>query len=208
MDLRIDLELSPALRRLDDLRSRQIPFATALALTKTAQAAQTEIRRELPHRFEIRNQFVSRGVKIQPATKASQEAAVYWQAPVASRREFAQSLARQETGGTKTPAKKWLAVPQKAVKRTGGGMIPKRLKPAAALRSKRTFIAPNTSGGETIYRRLTKRRYPIVALYTLTDRANVRGALEFVPTARDVARRVYKREFGKAFAKAIASRRP
>lgn len=206
-DLRIDLELSPTLNSLDDLRRNQIPFATALALTRTAQHAQAEVKRGLPHRFKIRNAFVERGVKIDRATKASQEAAVYWRAPVASRRGFAQSLARQETGGVKTPAKKWLAVPQKGVKRTGGGMIPKRMQPAAALKQRRTFVAPNQSGGQTIYRRTSKRRYPIVALYTLTERAKVEGAFEFVPTAREAARHVFKKEFGRAFAKAIASRR-
>ena len=207
-DLKIDLDLSPALNALNDLKRSQIPFATALALTRTSQYAQREVKRSLPERFTIRNTFVERGVKVKAATKASQEATVHWQAPVASRRGFAQSLARQETGGGKTPAKKWLAIPQKGVKRTGGGMIPKRMQPAAALRNKRTFVAPNQSGGQTIYRRTTKQRYPIVALYTLTERVNVRGAFEFVPTAREASRKVFKREFGKAFAKAIASRRP
>lgn len=207
-ELHIDLDLSPTLNRLDELRRNQIPFAMAVALTKTAQHAQAVVRASLPQRFEIRNAFVERGVKVQTASKASQEAAVYWQAPVQSRRVFARSLARQETGGTKDPAKKYLAIPQKGVKRTAGGMIPKRMKPGAVLAQKRTFLNRNQSGGLTIYRRTSKSRYPIVALYTLTERVNVKGAFEFVPTARAAAQAVFKREFGRAFAKAIATRRP
>ena len=209
-DFAIDLELSSALQGLDDLRRRQIPYALALALTRTAQAAQSEIKNELPSRFTIRNAFVERGVKIKTASKRDQEAAVFWQAPVASRRAFAQSLARQETGGTKTPSNRWLAIPRPAVeKRRGkGGMIPKRWRPGQALKRKDVFIAKTqTAGVMAIYRRTTKKRYPIEALYTLTDRIRVRETFQFVPTARAAARQVFKKEFGKAFAKAIATRR-
>lgn len=206
-DLRIDLETSPALNALSDLKRSQIPFAMALALTRTAQYAQREIKAGLPERFTIRNAFVERGVKVKTASKRDQEAAVYWQAPVASRRGFAQSLARQETGGIKTPARRWLAIPQKGVKRGASGLIPKRQRPGQVLKQKRTFINRNQSGGLTIYKRTTKKRYPIVALYTLTDRVKVKGAFEFVPTARAAAKKVFRTEFGKAFAKALATRR-
>lgn len=209
-DLTIDLEISSALQGLSDLKREQIPFALALALTRTAQHAQAEIKRDLPHRFEIRNAFVPRGVRIKTASKKDPEAAVYWQAPVAARREFAQSLARQETGGTKTPAKRWLAIPRPAVeaRRGKGGLIPKRWRPGQALKRRDVFVAnTQTPGVVAIYRRKTKKRYPIEALYTLTDRVRVRETFEFVPTARAAARQVFKKEFGQAFAKALATRR-
>lgn len=209
-DLRIDLELSSALQGLSDIKRKQIPFATALALTKTAQHAQDAVRRSLPHRFELRNDFVRRGVKIRSASKSSLEADVRWQAPVAARRGFAQSLARQETGGTKTPAQRWLAIPRPAVEKRRGrsGIIPKRWRPGQALKRKDVFIAKTqTPGVVAIYRRVTKKRYPIEALYTLTDRIRVRETFQFVPTARAAARQVFAREFGKAFAKALATRR-
>lgn len=203
-DLRIDLELSPVLRSLDDLKRRQIPFATALALTRTAQHAQREVVRTLPERFTIRSPFIARGVRVQPATKASQEAAVYWRGPTGSR--FGETLARHETGGTKRPANRYLALPR-AVKRGAGGRIPKGQRPATVLKRKRVYTQELASGAKAIYQRGPKGSPPRL-LYFLTPRpARIAPDFRFRETARDAARKVFKREFGKAFAKAIASRR-
>ena len=57
--------------------ARQMPFATALALTRTAQTAQAEVRARLPDTFEIRNNWISKGIRISPARKASLEASVH-----------------------------------------------------------------------------------------------------------------------------------
>lgn len=202
-DFSIDLELSSALHGLDDLRRRQIPYATALALTRTAQAAQREIRSSLPQRFTIRSPFIERGVRVQAATKIRPEAAVYWRGPSGSR--FAESLARHETGGRKVPARKYLAIPR-GVKRGAGGKIPKGQRPAAVLRQKRTY-SQDVAGGKAILRRGTKGAPPKL-LYFLTPRAaKIAPEFHFRDTARAVAHRVWRREFGRAFAKAIASRR-
>ena len=205
----IDLENSDALLALDNLRRRQLPFAQALALTKTAQAAQKAIRTSLPTRFEIRNNFLERGVRIQAATKRNQQSAVFWRAPGGvARRGFAQSLARQETGGSKRPMKKYLAIPREANKRRGaGGRIPKRWQPAQVLKRKDTFVA-RAGSGLAIYRRRGKGRLPLETLYFLSSRQiKVPEAFGFVATARDAARKIYKTEFGRAFAKALATQK-
>ena len=203
LDATIDLELSSAMLALDDARRNQIPFATALALTKTAQSAQKRIRRELPERFTIRNRFLERNVRIQAATKRRPEAAILWKPP-ASRSSFSKALALQETGGTRKPKGRTIALPR-GVKRGKGGTIGKAQRPARVLQRKNVFIQ-DAKGGAAIFRRVGRGRPRL--LYYLTRRpARIDARWEFRETARDEARRVFKREFGRAFARALASRR-
>lgn len=72
--------------------AKQIPFATARALTLTAQAAQAELRSALDQDFTIRNEWASKGIRIVPARKSS------LQAEVGSRDRF---MALQAEGGVK-----------------------------------------------------------------------------------------------------------
>jgi len=203
LDSTLDLESSAALQGLDDLRRSQLPFATAVALTKTAQAGQARIRRELPDRFTIRNRFLERNVRIRAATKRRPEARVEWRPP-ASRSAFTSQLATQETGGTRRPRGRTLALPR-GVKRGKGGTIGRAQRPARLLDRKNVFIA-DVRGGAAIFRRVGRGRPRL--LYFLTRRpARIDARWEFRKTARDEARRVYPREFGRAFAKALATRR-
>lgn len=55
----------------------QTPFATALALTKTAQLAQADVRSHLAESFTLRNGWVSKGIRVDPARKNSLSAMVY-----------------------------------------------------------------------------------------------------------------------------------
>lgn len=206
----IDLENSSALLGLERARRDQLPFATALALTRTAQEAQEAERDEIPRRFETRGTYLERGVRIKAATKRAPQAAVFWRAPGgAARRSFADTLARHETGGVKAPRGRALAIPVAEPRRTKGGKIRKAALPAALLKRKRTFVAPFNRGADAgIFQRVGKRRYPIRLLYHLTsETVRIRERWEFVDTARELARREYPKQFGKAFAKAIATRR-
>lgn len=202
----IDLENSSALLGLSNLKRKQLPFAQALALTRTAQAAQRKIKAGLSDRFEIRNNFIERGVRIQAATKRRTQAAVFWRAPGgASRRGFADTLARQETGGIKRPRKKTIALPR-GIKRGAGGRITKGNQPGRLLERKNVFIA-EVRGGAAILRRVGKSGRPKL-LYFLTPRAaRIKERFEFRETATRVASRVYRREFGKAFARALATKK-
>lgn len=208
-DLSIDLELSPALQWLDDIKRKQLPYATAVALTRTAQRAQSEIRKELPHRFEIRSPFIERGVRIEPASKQKLEAAVLWRGPAGSK--FGLSLARQETGGRKRPYSRalpsgYLALPRD-VKRGAKGIIPRSQRPGALLKRKRVFIQEDAGRGAAIMQRGAKGTPPVMLYYLDRRPARIRPRFEFRETAEKVARRVWRKEFGQAFAKALATRR-
>jgi hypothetical protein len=95
------------LRKLDIAR-KQIPFATALALTKTAQQAQQDVTAELPRIFDRPNPFTQRAIGYTRASKVDLTAKVFIRAKQAA------YLQRQITGGTRLPRGKGLALPANA----------------------------------------------------------------------------------------------
>jgi hypothetical protein len=58
-----------ALRKQLPELERQLPFVYALTLTRVAQDAQKELREQLPNDFTIRSPWVSKGIRVQRATK-------------------------------------------------------------------------------------------------------------------------------------------
>lgn len=76
MKISVQSNLEPVRRQLGALRD-QVPFATALALTKTAQAAQVSVRQEMVRVFDRPTPFTLASTFVRSATKAKLEAAVY-----------------------------------------------------------------------------------------------------------------------------------
>lgn len=178
------------------IRDDQIPFATALALTRTAQDVQAEIRRQLPQRFTIRNSWVSKGIVISKATKRQ----LY--AIVRSRDDF---MVLQETGGTKAPRGRHLAVPQ-GIRGSDREIVTRGKRPRAALRKKRTFVA-TIRGKEGIWQRTTKKRNPIKMLYTLRPTVPVKARFGFHDTAERTAQQRFEENFRTAFEQAVRTAR-
>lgn len=87
-------------RRLSDARIlKQIPFATALALTRTAQDAQTTATRRISRTLDSPKPLTVRSVKIQSATKQGRPARVFVKDDVAKGNAPAKYLRALEFGG-------------------------------------------------------------------------------------------------------------
>lgn len=132
---------APALARaLRGLALEQLPFATAVALTRVAQDSREEVVANMPQHFQIRSQRVIRGVVIERARKSD------WpnpQAKVGTRDEF---MALQVTGGVKKPISgRSVAVPTRLIRRTSSGAVPAALKPRP-LRSRQNVFVPEDHG--------------------------------------------------------------
>jgi hypothetical protein len=69
MQYDVRAELKEALGYLAFLRRDQIPFATAYALTKTAEAAKVDVEREIVKVFDAPTPYTQRAVFIRPAQK-------------------------------------------------------------------------------------------------------------------------------------------
>jgi len=94
MNISIKIEGIEAVRRtLNALEKNQLPYATALALTRTAQDAKKDLEAEIKRVFDRPTPYTLNSLYVKPATKATLMAMVYL-------REFA---------GKGTPATKYMS---------------------------------------------------------------------------------------------------
>lgn len=182
---------------------KQVPFATALALTRTAQDVQAEVRRQLPRRFTIRNNWVSQGIRITKATKQDLTATVY------SKDKF---MKLQETGGVKTSKGTAQGIPVD-VKASARGIVPRGLWPRALLGRPDVFRAV-IHGVDGLWQRLKVSRRKrgrgarsLKLLYVLKPFVPIRPRFGFVDTARETVAKVWANRFREAFAQAMRTAR-
>lgn len=105
MKLTISIDTRPLARALGDLGTRQIPFATASALTAAAKQAQQDVTAALPSIFDQPTPFTLRAIGTTSASKRDLTATVF------VKDKQAQYLALEETGGTRLPANIAVVVP-------------------------------------------------------------------------------------------------
>jgi hypothetical protein len=209
-------DVQSTIRQLNVRRDQQ-PFATALALTRTAQDAQAEIRRQLPSRFTIRTPWVAKGVRYKPANKQNLTAVVYDVDPF---------MRIQETGGEKVSIRKrvfdygdYLAIPIDA-RRTKRDVVRREdwpqnlIKPFVIhARDGRTYLAVHalakkvraklTRGGFTIGKQVGGTRI----MYILVRRETLRARFGFAATVRDVVDKRFNLNFRDAINVANATAR-
>lgn len=213
----VTVDAGDALARLTALEERQLPFALALALNRTAEEVQTEIRGHVQEAFTIRRPWVLTNVKIARenfATKTKPRVVI--EIPPDS------VLGKFEGGGTKSPRSGGLsiAIPN-AVRRTKAGIVSKRDRPRAfaftqaytstATRvtiyrgNRRTFMLQRPDGSGVILQRVGRggprakgaaaapshpaRRDPALrTLWMLRPNVRIPAILQFVQRGAPLAR--------------------
>lgn len=197
---------------LDDLSRRELPFAVAKALTKTAQDVQAQVLADLPGKFTLRTGWSSPrtpfGFKIEKATKQSWTAKVYTKAPW---------MMLQEAGGIKTAPGKRLAIPFVfrsslkpgivfGAKRTKRDLIQSKDKPRNL--GPGTFELKSKSGNVMLAQRTGKgKRSVLRILYALEPQANVKRRLFFGETAQAVVDTKWRGNMADALEYAIRTSR-
>lgn len=99
--------LEQALANLTDLERRQLPFATALALTRTAQVVAQDIRAEMSAVFDRPTPATLNSLFIEPATKQKLEARV-WIKDGRTRNGKGNLVGREGVWGKGRAASAWL----------------------------------------------------------------------------------------------------
>lgn len=172
--LRVNIDMRPIAAALKGLE-RQMPFATAVILTRTVQAAQKDLRAKLADDFTLRTKRVPMGVRIERATKLH---------PVAAVGSVDDYMAQQVEGGRKeghigigkgepvaVMGGEFVAVPvlgsraRKTVKhRVTRSNLPNAL---TANPKARAFVGRLRGGDYGIFQRVGKKRHPIRLIYNL-----------------------------------------
>lgn len=78
ISISVQSEFDQLARFLTDVQKRQLPFATALALTDVAKGTQTDLQAEMAKVFDRPVPYTLRGVYAMPATKARPTAGVFF----------------------------------------------------------------------------------------------------------------------------------
>ncbi len=200
MNITVKVDADAAIRSVKGIADSQLPFAIALALTKTAEDVRNEIVTGLPGKFTLRNTWwrarTRYGFNVGVAKKHDHRAWVFTRAPW---------MGLQETGGIKTPRGKMIAIPTSNVRRTKTQMITRGQRPGALLRKgkRKGFFAETKSGQLAIFQRTGRHRYPIRAMYQLRPTAKISERLRMVRTAQETVPKVWEKNFTDAFNEAI-----
>jgi hypothetical protein len=105
--------LDRVMRGLDAMAARQVPFAAAVALTRTAKRVQQETVEEMRRRFDRPTPFTLKSIYMRPAKKSDLTAMVWLKDQPAgkSRLSMAEIIGHQFTGGSRIakPIEFWLA---------------------------------------------------------------------------------------------------
>ena len=204
-DITIKFDFAELSSNLNEMARDQIPFASALALTRLAQEAQTFVRGDLPSHFIIRNGWAQRGIQVKAASKKDWPQA---EAEVGTRDEF---MARQMLGGVKTSLTgRQLAIP-KAARMSPQALTPKSKWPSALLKKAGIFLQTpktgNMAGRTAVFQRMRPSpwRYPLKTLYLFRGRISVKKRYDLEQTVEKIVASRYDETFGKALAYAIHS---
>ena len=200
--LKIDFDLEKFTAKMDALTRKQLPFAMTLALTWTAQNASVALQGNLRDHFTIRSSWVARGIRIEAARKKGRDRA----SKVGSVDPF---MARQALGGTKKPIgkTKMLGVPLGIRRQKTDIMRPSRW-PGKILQRKRVFVHRFGSHSDVfIYRRTSKKRYPIILLYRLTPKIKIPPSWDMYTHVRHIVREMWVINAYEALQQAIKTAR-
>jgi hypothetical protein len=193
---------------MDDLARKQIPFATAVALTRVAQYGQAKLKGNLKKHFTIRNERVPHGIRIKRAEKRD------WPHCVAFVGSVDNFMRNQATGEPKRASKtRHIAIPSRVAigTRTTTGRIPAQLKPKPLIASGNGFVTASIGDmHETIYRRVEKVRsrlknLGIVRFFRLVDSQPMKRRWPIQEEVSAAALGSYGPVFKAELAKAIES---
>ncbi|MDR5815804.1 hypothetical protein QCE62_19645 [Caballeronia sp. LZ033] len=220
----VQADLAALTRRLNDFERKQLPFASAQALTAVAKRVQAAEKAALPQVFDRPTPFTVNSIGVKAAKKNTQEALVFVKDIAAA------YLAPYEFGGTHKligSGKTWLNPKDMALLNQYGNFSRAALKrlegrPDIFVGSIKTksgesiggvwqrpteVKAVKRSGKRGVALRGVNKTGHLKLLIRFGDAQPVRQHLDFGARARNVVAATYRAEFAIAFAKALATAR-
>jgi hypothetical protein len=154
-------------------------FEIARALTRTARDATQAVKDELPKKFTLRRNWVSKGIRFDVAKKVRLVASVY---------SVDDYMTKQEEGETRLPSGRSLAIPVDARRNERSPILPS-LFPRRALSRKDVFKSDMERTGWGIFQRMNTG---IRILYLLRPRKHTKPRWELESTVDAVVQKRFE----------------
>lgn len=197
-------QIAGIVRHLD---KRAVRWSTVQALTRTAWDAQGALLKVIPHRFRTTKVWWKHqqptGMKVKRATMQALQAEIY---------TTAYFLPLQETGGTKRPHHgRSLLIPTMNTPKSGRKasghkriMAGKKVLRKGGTSTGSPFVTVNGKTG--VFRRKTKKRYPLQMVYATRPQAHIDPRFGFEKVVRSMVRRVFGKHFFRILRKELRSK--
>jgi hypothetical protein len=186
---------------LTAVQRKQLPFATAGALTATAfDVRKHVVEKTFPRDFDLKNQrFAGAVLRVDKANKRKLSAAVFDRLG----REYLETQAR---GGIKRPTGQWIAIPTHHIKRTATGKVGKAKRPRNIVNKPNVFFR-HQGPTPDIVRKPRGKGKQLEVLYQLVPLARIPKRLRFYEDAAKVVQRRMVPNFKKSFEQALKTAR-
>jgi hypothetical protein len=211
MDFSVTTNFDDIARTLDDVARTQVPFATALALTRTAQDIQGHLQGTLSDYFTTRGRWVERSIRIDKATKATLTSRVG---------TLYEPMRAQAEGGTKDgKGGGSVAVPIAARADESQKTAPSKW-PGKLAQKRDFFLAPfgngvvgaasDGSSGVGLFQRIGRRREKkrLKLWWLIEDEVKIEPRWPFEQLARETVEREVVTNFWSAMETALATAKP
>lgn len=203
--LRVKADIKKATRYLNSVQRKQVPFATAKALTLTAKDAQVNITKTLPKDLHKPTPFTMRGIGMRPAKKKFLQSSVFVK-PI----QF-DYLKWSIHGGTRHPKHRVIIIGAEGRRRNQYGNTPGFRHLRRNLLAKPNVFEGEINGQAGIWQRKKRsRRNPagsVTPLAIYVDRAGYSKRLRFFERAEGTARARFPTHFRRELQKALRTAR-
>lgn len=199
----IDIKLNTRefTRHLTHAARRQVPYATAMALTQTAKDAQDETKRKMTGTMRLKSNWAKSGLRITPARKNDGMWRMF--AAVGHRDWYmAQQLGRM-TVVRKSKEAEYQYIPR-GVKRSKTGRITKAMTPARLLKKRNVFMVKTGSERAAIYQ---KKGQKLILMYSAVKHQTVSPAMSLQDTVAKTAQKTFPRNWVRSMSKAMRTSR-
>lgn len=194
----IELDHRRHSRFLKRLARKQLPFATARALTWTAKDAQKHVQQAMTGAMQLRSAYVRRGLRITAARKS--DGMHRMQSEVGHLDWFMAQQLSHHKHVRRAKAAEYQYIPRQ-VRRTKTGRIPKNMKPAQVLKKPNVFMVETGKDRAAIYQKT--RPGHLKLLYSAVKSQTIEPALSLEDEVNDVAGRRLQRNWTRSMSLAV-----
>lgn len=221
MHIEISTNATDLARALGQLKAREIPWASAKALTELAFDGMRAAKSELAASMDLRNRFSAGGIQVNRAEKRD------WpelkaEVGIERRRSY---LIDHVTGGTRHGGRNGRAILEEEGFRGSSGRIAKSKRPgpliARGQRKGRVGRKPGSKNGthstplpflifsskwgnEVLVQRTGHERYPLQILYAFKRTVSIKPEFDMAGSVFENVQGRYSQVFGRELGKAIA----